>query len=30
MLLHAKEINFPDLAIFCVAKEPDQFKEIFN
>ena len=30
MLLHAKEINFPDLAIFCVAKEPDQFKEIFK
>ena len=30
MLLHAKEINFPDLDIFCVAKEPDQFKEIFK
>ena len=30
MLLHAKEINFPELDIFCVAKEPDQFKEIFN
>ena len=30
MLLHAKEINFSDLDIFCVAKEPDQFKEIFK
>ena len=30
MLLHAKEINFPELDIFCVAKEPDQFMEIFN
>ena len=30
MLLHAKEINFPDLDIFCIAKEPDQFKEIFK
>ena len=30
MLLHAKEINFPELDIFCVAKEPDQFIEIFN
>ena len=30
MLLHAKEINFPDLGIFCIAKEPDQFKEIFK
>ena len=30
MLLHAKEITFPDLDIFCVAKEPDQFKEIFK
>ena len=30
MLLHAKEINFPDLDIFCVAKEPDQFKAIFK
>jgi len=30
MLLHAKEINFPKLDIFCVAKEPDQFKEIFK
>ena len=30
MLLHAKEINFPDLDIFCVAKEPDLFKEIFK
>jgi len=30
MLLHAKEINFPDLGIFCVAKEPNQFKEIFK
>ena len=30
MLLHAKEINFPELDIFCVAKEPNQFIEIFN
>ena len=30
MLLHAKEINFPELNIFCIAKEPDQFIEIFN
>ena len=30
MLLHAKEIHFPDLDIFCVAKVPDQFKEIFK
>ena len=30
MLLHAKEINFPELDICCVAKEPDQFMEIFN
>ena len=30
MLLHAKEMNFPELDIFCVAKEPDQFMEIFN
>ena len=30
MLLHAKEINFPELSIFCIAKEPDQFIEIFN
>ena len=30
MLLHAKEINFPELDIFCVAKEPDHFMEIFN
>ena len=30
MLLHAKEINFPKLDIFCVAKEPDQFTEIFK
>ena len=30
MLLHAKEINFPDLGIYCIAKEPDQFKEIFK
>ena len=30
MLLHAKEINFPDLDIFCAAKEPDQFKAIFK
>ena len=30
MLLHAKEINFPELDIFCVAKEPDQFLEIFK
>ena len=30
MLLHAKEINFPELDIFCVAKKPDQFIEIFN
>ena len=30
MLLHAKEINFPKLDIFCIAKEPDQFTEIFK
>ena len=30
MLLHAKEINFPKLDIFCIAKEPDQFIEIFK
>jgi len=30
MLLHAKEINFPELDIFCVAKEPNQFTEIFK
>ena len=30
MLLHAIEIHFPDLDIFCVAKVPDQFKEIFK
>ena len=30
MLLHAKEINFSDLDIFCIAKEPDEFKEIFK
>ena len=30
MLLHAKEINFPDLGISCIAKEPDQFKKIFK
>jgi len=30
MLLHAKEINFPELGIFCVSKEPDQFTEIFG
>ena len=30
MLLHAKEINFPELDIFCVAKEPNQFIEVFN
>ena len=30
MLLHAKEINFSYLDIFCAAKEPDQFKEIFK
>lgn len=30
MLLHAKEINFPKLDIFCLAKEPDQFTEIFK
>jgi 23S rRNA pseudouridine955/2504/2580 synthase len=30
MLLHAKEINFPELDIFCVSKKPDQFIEIFN
>lgn len=30
MLLHAKEINFSDLDIFCIAKEPYEFKEIFK
>ena len=30
MLLHAKEINFPKLDIFCIAKEPDQFIDIFK
>ncbi len=30
MLLHAKEINFPELSIFCIANEPDQFKDIFK
>ena len=30
MLLHAKEINIPDLDIFCVAKEPSQIKKIFK
>jgi len=30
MLLHAKEINFPELDIFCVTKKPDQFIKIFK
>jgi len=30
MLLHAKEIKFPDLDIFCTAEEPDQFADIFK
>ena len=30
MLLHAKEINFPQLGIFCIAKEPKLFTEIFK
>ena len=30
MLLHAKEINFPNLDIACIAKEPNQFKEVFK
>ena len=30
MLLHAKEINFPNLDIFCTTQEPYQFKQIFG
>ena len=30
MLLHAKEINFPELDIFCSAEEPLLFKEILS
>ena len=30
MLLHAKEINFPEIDIFCSAEEPLLFKEILS
>ena len=30
MLLHAKEVNFPELDIFCSAEEPLLFKEILS
>ena len=30
MLLHAKEINFPEIGIFCSAEEPLLFKEILS
>jgi len=30
MLLHAKEINFPEIDIFCIAEEPLLFKEILS
>ena len=30
MLLHAKEINFPEIDIFCSAEEPHLFKEILS
>ena len=30
MLLHAKEINFPEIDIFCKTEEPLIFKEVLR